>query len=138
MWRDLAVVVIVVRYLCDGFPGLGLAVEQPAPAELGEHIVTVAAAEAPNEHPASVSLAQSETPPAVQWASAAPAAVITTRVAERMGDVGGVHRVAPSDVAILLNRLRRRRSVGGTSPSEVEHRGALRRPFAHSSASPQR
>src|SRR5262249_11567229 len=137
--RDLALVVVVVgQCLCDGVPGLDLAVEQPTPAKLGEHIVTVAAAEAPDEHPASVSLAQSETPPAVQWASAAPAAALTTRVAERMGDVGGVHRVAPRGVATLLSRVRRRRSAGDTSPSDVEHRGALRRPFAHRSASPQR
>src|SRR5262249_58445591 len=39
---NLAPVVIMGRCLCDGVPGLSLAVEQPAPAELGEHILTVA------------------------------------------------------------------------------------------------
>src|SRR5262249_41275972 len=60
------------------------------------------------------------------------------RSAERMDEPDGAHGIAPSDVAILLSLLRRRCGGGGTSPSEVEHRGALRRPFAHSSAPPQR
>src|SRR5262249_20108408 len=60
------------------------------------------------------------------------------RVVGRMGEPGGAHGIAPSGGAILLSRLRRRCSVAFTSPSEVEHCGALRRPFAHSSASPQR
>src|SRR5262249_34864762 len=40
--RDLALVVIVGRCLCDGVPAMDHAVKQPAPAEVGEHIVAVA------------------------------------------------------------------------------------------------
>jgi len=79
-----------------------------------------------------------QTPAVVQRASTAPAAALASRVAQRNGDVGGAHEAVLSGMATLLRRLRRRCSAGGTSPSEVDRRGALRRACAHFRASAHR
>ena len=56
----------------------------------------------------------------------------------RNGGGGSAHGVVPEGVATFLGRLPRRCGAGDTSTSEVDRRGALKRPSAQEIRSPKR
>jgi hypothetical protein len=62
------------------------AIEQPAPARLGEYVEPIAAAKAGHQNAAVVAVAQHQAAPTMQRAPAAPRAALAARIAQRGGN----------------------------------------------------